>query len=183
MAGLTVTVADPLRPSLVAVMVTVPMPTPATRPLPLTVASEVLLLPQLIARPESGLPAASSGVAVSCTVLASVTDVLPGVTDTEATGTPVTATEDVPLCPSLVAVMVTVPLVSPVTSPLPSTAATEVLLLLHVTDLPLSGFPLASSGVAVSCVVCPACTEAVAGETATLATASGWLPAWFARAR
>ncbi len=58
----------PLCPSLVAVIVAEPAPTAVTRPLPLTVATDVLLLDHAIARPVSGLPFASLAVAVSCTV-------------------------------------------------------------------------------------------------------------------
>src|SRR5882724_2433312 len=64
----TVMLAVPLCPSLVAVIVADPIATPVTRPLVVTVATEVLLLDHATARPESGLPFASFGVAVSCTV-------------------------------------------------------------------------------------------------------------------
>src|SRR6266567_3217874 len=66
---------------------------------------------------------------------------------------PVTVTAEVPLCPSLVAVMVAEPATTPLTTPLPLTVATEVLLLLHDTTRPVKGLPLASLGVAVSCTV------------------------------
>src|SRR5438094_921479 len=82
----------------------------------------------------------------------------------------VTVTPDVPLLPSDVAVMVAVPAATPVTSPLPFTRATAVLLLDQVTTRPLSGFPLASFGVAVSCTVEPCCTVAGDGLTVTEAT-------------
>ncbi len=64
----TVTVAVPLCPSLVAVIVAEPAATPVTSPVPLTVATPGALLAQAIARPLSGFPLASRGVAVSCTV-------------------------------------------------------------------------------------------------------------------
>src|SRR5207302_464986 len=82
----------------------------------------------------------------------------------------VTVTPDVPLLPSDVAVMVAEPAVTPLTSPLPFTRATAVLLLDQVTTRPLSGFPLASFGVAVSCTVEPCCTVAGDGLTVTEAT-------------
>ena len=66
---------------------------------------------------------------------------------------PVTVMVDVPLCPSLVAVIVAEPAVTPVTSPLPVTVATDALLLLHVTTRPDNVLPLASLAVAVSCTV------------------------------
>ena len=60
---------------------------------------------------------------------------------------------EVPLLPSLVAVIVADPGVTPETSPLLLTAATDVLELDHVTVRPERGAPLASFGVAVSCTV------------------------------
>src|SRR5438874_9088937 len=140
----TVTADVPVLPSDVAVMVAEPAVTPLTSPLPFTVATAVLLLDQVTTRPDNGLPFASLGVAVSCTVNPTATLAGDGVTVTEATGASVTVTSDVPLCPSLVAVIVAVPAPTPVTSPLPFTRATAVLLLDQVTTRPLSGFPLAS---------------------------------------
>jgi hypothetical protein len=51
-AGLTVTLAVPETPSLVAVIVTAPVATPFTRPFASTVATKVLLLDHVTARPE-----------------------------------------------------------------------------------------------------------------------------------
>src|SRR5213594_1843257 len=51
-------------------------------------------------------------------------------------GGDVTVTAEVPLCPSLVAVIVAEPAPTPVTSPLPFTVATAVLSLDHVTPRP-----------------------------------------------
>src|SRR5207253_9493384 len=98
------------------------------------------------------------------------TDAEGGVTSTVATGTFVTVTDEVPLFPSLVAVIVADPGVTPETSPLLLTAATDVLELDHVTVRPESGAPFASFGVAVSCSVWPACTDAEGGVTSTVAT-------------
>src|SRR5205085_5737820 len=163
-------VAVPLCPSLVAVMVAVPATLPVTRPLALTVATLVLLEAHVTVRPESALPLESRGVAVSCTVFPSFTEAVGGVTDTDATGTCVTVMVDVPLCPSLVAVIVAVPATLPVTRPLALTVATLVLLEAHVTVRPESALPLESRGVAVSCTVFPSFTEAVGGVTDTEAT-------------
>src|SRR5947207_13066202 len=85
--GVTVMAAVPLCPSLMAVIVAEPATTPLTSPLELTVAADVLLLAQAIARPDSGLPAASFGVAVSCGALPAGTLAEAGLTVTEATGT------------------------------------------------------------------------------------------------
>ncbi len=72
-----------------------PAATPVTRPLLLTVASEVLPEVHVITRPVSTFPFASFVVAVSCTVWPAVTLAVAGATVTEATGTAVTVTADV----------------------------------------------------------------------------------------
>src|SRR5439155_1205433 len=89
---------------------------------------------------------------------------------TVATGTFDTVTTAVPLCPSLVAVIVAEPTAPAVTTPLPFTIATAPLLDCQVMTRPVNGFPLASRGVAVSCAVCPTCTVGAAGLTVTAAT-------------
>src|SRR5260370_974678 len=64
----TVIVAVPLRPSLVAVIVAVPTTRPVTSPLPLTVATPSGLLAQVTVRPVRIWPAASFSVTVyGCT--------------------------------------------------------------------------------------------------------------------
>src|SRR2546429_198844 len=146
--GVTVMAAVPLCPSLVAVIVAEPATTPVTSPLELTVATAVLLLDHVIVRPDSGLPFASFGVAVSCAVFPAGTLAVAGVA-----GTVVTVMLAVPLCPSLVAVIVAEPATLPVTSPLELTVATDVLELAHVITRPDKGLPVASLGVAVSCAV------------------------------
>ena len=83
---MTVTVAVPLLPSLVAVIVAAPAVTPVTTPAPLTVATPPLLDAQLTVRPLSALPAESRGVAVSCTVLPAATLTAAGLRTTDATG-------------------------------------------------------------------------------------------------
>src|SRR5207247_10901857 len=64
----TVIVAIPPFPSLVAVIVAVPAATPVTSPAADTVATDVALRAHVAARPDSGLPAESLGVAASCSV-------------------------------------------------------------------------------------------------------------------
>ena len=73
-----------------------------------------------------------------------------GLTVTEATGTLVTVMADVPLFPSLVAVIVAEPAATPVTNPLALTVATAALLVAQVTTRPVRAVPLESSGVAVN---------------------------------
>src|ERR1043166_1462344 len=152
-------------------MVAGPGPTPRTKPLELTVATDVLLLAQAIVRPVSVLPLESFGGAVSCVVCPAGTEAEAGVPVTGATGTvtAVTVIAAVPLLPSDVAVMVAEPAASPLTSPLELTVATDVLPLVQVIVRPVSALPFASLGVAVSWTVCPAVTEADAGLTVTAA--------------
>src|SRR3989441_6136238 len=166
----TMTVALPLLPSLVAVIVAAPAATPVPTPLALTVAIAPLLVAHVTARPLRGFPLASLGVAVSCTVCPTVTLADAGLTATDATGTLVTVTVAVPPLPSLVAVIIADPAATPVTTPLALTVAVAPLLVAHITTRPLSAFPPASLGVAVSCTVCPTVTLADAGLTATDAT-------------
>src|SRR5438270_7422313 len=111
-----VIVEVPLFPSLVAVVVSA-LAVPAALPLLLlTVATAGVELDHVTVRPESGVPPASLGVAVSCTVSPACTEAVAGGTSTDATGTGVTATVEVPLFPSLPAVIVAVPGVTPDTS-------------------------------------------------------------------
>src|SRR3989449_294696 len=93
-------------------------------------------------------------------------DTVPGCTGLPA----VTVTAAVPLCPSLVAVIVAAPTATPVTSPLADTVATALLLVVQVTVRPLSTLPLASLSVAVSCTVPPTYTLGAVGLTVTEAT-------------
>src|SRR6059036_54795 len=166
----TVTLAMPLCPSLVAVIVAVPAATPVTRPVADTLAIAPFELAQLITRPLSTLPAASFGVALSCVVAPTKTFAVAGLTVTDATGTVDTVTAAVPLCPSLVAVIVAAPTATPVTSPVADTVATGPLFVVQVTTRPLSGVPLASLRVAVSCTVPPTYRFGATGLTATDAT-------------
>src|SRR6266581_4519455 len=162
----------PLLPSLVAVIVADPTATPATSPLPFTPAIDDGLLAHVIVRPVSVFPFTSLGVAVSWVVCPTNTDADAGLTVTDATGSgpAVTVTAELPLCPSEVAVIVVEPATTPVTSPLPLTVPTALLLLAQLTVRPLRVLPFASFGVAVSWTVCPACTDADAGLTVTDAT-------------
>jgi len=150
-ASITVRVADPLFPSLVAVMVVVPGAEPVTTPDEFTVATIVFDDCHVTVRPLSVLPLASVNVTVIGVV--NPTNVLAGfgVTMTPFTGATVTVIAAAPLLPSLVAVIVAVPEPTPVTSPVDETDATLVLLDPHVMVRPESTFPFASLRVAVSC--------------------------------
>src|SRR5689334_7000669 len=151
LAPVTVTADVPLWPSLVAVIVTgPPAATPVTSPLLLTLAVVLSLDCHVITRPANGLPFASFGVAVSWTEPPTATLAVGGVTVTEATGTDVTVIPEVPLRPSLVAVMVAVPATFAVTRPVLLTVATPVVFEDQVTGRPVKMLPFASLRVAVS---------------------------------
>src|SRR5207244_2783119 len=90
--ALTVIAAVPLWRSLVAAIVADPTPTALTNPLPFTVAIVPSLLVQPTARPLSGSPFASLGVAMRYTVCPTDTLADDGVTVTKATGTLVPVT-------------------------------------------------------------------------------------------
>jgi hypothetical protein len=92
-----------------------------------------------------------------------------GLTVTVATGTGVTVTTDVPVFPSLVAVIVAVPGDTAVTRPFASTVAAG-LSEDHVTVRPVSVTPFASVVTAVSCLVFATTTVADDGLTVTVAT-------------
>ena len=77
--------------------------------MPLTVATDVLLLDHVTARPGSVLRAESLVTAESCWVAPTRMLVEDGLTVTEATGTFVTVIAEVPLLPSLVAVIIVDP--------------------------------------------------------------------------
>ncbi len=175
--GMYTVIADvPLLPSLLAVIVAVPNATAVTSPDDETVATLVLLDPQLTVRPVSTLPTESSVIAVSCAVVPGAMLSLGGCTTTIATGTGVTVIVLVPLLPSLVAVIVAVPGAPAVTTPVAPTGgaavtvAAAVLLEPHVTTRSVTTFPAESVTVVVSGKVCVDSIAFVAGETTTLAT-------------
>jgi hypothetical protein len=77
------------------------------------------------------------------------------------------------VCPSLAAVMDTLPAATAVTSPELETFAIEVLPEFQPMTRPVSTLPLASLVVAVSCADAPTCRVAFAGDTDTDATGIG----------
>src|SRR5882762_8404601 len=165
--------AVPLLPSLVAVMVAVPPDWPMTRPPPLTEATDVLLLAQVMTRPVSVPPTESLVTAASSWVAPTRIVADAGFTVTVATGTLMTAMVALPVLPSLMAVTVADPAALPVTRPLALTAATAGALLAQVTMRPLRGAPLESWGAAASCKVAPSRRLATVGVTTTAATGVG----------
>jgi hypothetical protein len=112
-----------------------------TTPVDETVATAVLSELQVMMRPVSTFPPASRAVAVACVVCASVIVDEASVTLTDATGTGETVTAEMPLWPSLVAVIVAEPGETAVTIPFCATVATAVLLDAHVIVRPVSRLP------------------------------------------
>jgi len=137
----------------------------------LTVATLELDVPHVTDRPVSTLPAESFSVALNCAFAPTASVSFFGATVTVDTGTRVTETADVPLLPSLVAVMVAEPGATAVTRPEPDTVAAAVALDDHVTVWPVSTLPPASRTVAASWDVLPTRSVAVFGATDTDATA------------
>src|SRR5882724_170908 len=173
--GITVIELVPDFPSLVAVIVTGPPAVRAvTSPFTSTVATPGLPETQVTLRPVSTLPAASLSVAVNCCVLPMTMVAEVGVTLTVATGTGLTVIELVPLCPSLVAVIVIgPPTPTAVTNPTASTVARAGVPDTQVTLRPVSRLPAASLSVAVNCCVLPTMMVAEAGLTVTVLTGGG----------
>src|SRR6266516_1769871 len=91
----------------------------------------------------------------------------------DAGGSCVTVRAAVPLCPSLAAAMLVVPVSKAVASPLPVTVAIAGLPELQVTARPVRTFPFASLSVAANCCVPPSATLGLAGLTVTDATGAG----------
>ena len=174
-AAVTVTVAVPFTPSLVAVIIAEPAATAVTSPLEFTVATAGVLDAQVTVRPVSVLPPASLRAAASCRVLPTKRLVLVGLTTTDATDAgvvAVTVRAAAPVTPPLVAVIVAVPAATAVASPLPLIVAMVLSLDAHVTGCPVSTFPAESLSDAVNWAAPPAATLADAGLKVTDATAA-----------
>src|SRR5262245_40461870 len=160
--GLTVSVAVPDFPSLVAVIVVVPVATAVARPDEFTVAAAGLLDVHVTIRPVSVFPCASFGVPANCLVGVTKMVAVGAPTVTDATGM-YTVIADVPLLPSLLAVMVAVPSATAVTSPVDDTVATAWLLDPQPTVRPVRTPPAESSVIAVSCTAVPGAMLSLVG--------------------
>jgi hypothetical protein len=178
-ARVTVTVAVPVLPSLVALMLAEPAPVAVTRPADVTDATPALELDQTMVRPVRMLPLASRVTADNCIVPPTVRLGAVGETETEATGTgagggaALTVSAAKPFCPSLVATMFVEPALNAVTTPLLLTEATPALELDHATARPVRSFPPASRRVAVALAVCPTTSDDGVSVTDTFATGTG----------
>jgi len=155
------------------VTVAVPGACPVTSPVDDTIAMFAWSTVQFTGAPEITAPFASFTVAVSCDVCPVLMGTDVGATVMLAATAAETAIPDVPVFPSLVAVIVVAPMATPVTSPVASTVATASFADDHVTVRPTSGFPAASSGCAWRCTVTPTWIAALGGLTVTDATLGG----------
>jgi hypothetical protein len=148
-------------------MLTVPAATPLTSPFASTVAIAGDADDHWNGTPDTVEFDASRATAVSCRVCPAPTDVGLGETTTLAIPT---ATNAVPLTPSLVAVMVTAPALSPVTRPVLDTTATASLLEPHPTTRSVR-MVAPDLTVAESCTDAPTPMLLDGGATVTLVTA------------
>lgn len=143
----------PAIPSLVAVIVALPGATAVTTPALDTVAAAGLFELQATVRPERTFPLPSLTTTISGAVCPTVRLLLGGATVTVATGTALTFTVAVVDLPSLVAVIVVLPAVRPLTTPLADTVADAGLLDDQLTARPVSTCPPASVVVGTSVTV------------------------------
>jgi hypothetical protein len=171
--AVTVTVAVPLTLPLVATMFVVPAAKAVTTPLAETEPTAGDDDDHVTDRPDSTFPDASRRVAVACVVCPTTSDDDESATVTLLTGTSATVSVRVPLFPSLVAVSVTLPAASPVTSPLGETVASAVFDDVQPMVRPVRTFPAASLSVAVTCSVAPTSTVLELADRVTVATGAG----------
>jgi hypothetical protein len=175
--GITVTLHVAILPpsAVFTVIVALPMVFPVTTPLELTVATAVLLLVHVTVL---FVVFVGITVAVSVSVTPTLTDRLVLLRLTPATGTPIealgiTVTPHVAILPpsAVFTVIVALPMVFPVTTPLELTVATAALLLDHVTVL-FAAFDGAT--VALSVSVAPTITDNVVLSRLTPVTSTGF---------
>src|SRR5688572_19764074 len=171
--AVTFTVADPLLPSLVAVIVAVPAATAVTRPSDDTVATVLRFDDQEIIRPVMVAPEASRSLAESRDVCPTTRLLVTGVTSTPATGTSETVIVATALFPSDDAVMMAAPAPRAVTIPASVTVATDASLLTQEIGRPVRGRPLPSSSSATSRNVWPTVMARLVVESRPVATGVG----------
>src|SRR5204863_9459564 len=119
-AAVTVRLAEPLFPSLVAVICVLPALSAVTAPVDDTDATDEVVDDHVTVRPVSVAPFASLSVTVACVPCPTEIDDEPNATVTVATGAGGAAVTDSvaePVFPSLVAVICVLPALSAVTAP------------------------------------------------------------------
>jgi hypothetical protein len=164
--------AWPVLPSTVAEIEALPPATPVTTPVDETDAMLLLEELQVTVRPVTGLPDASSAVAVACVVWPTATEDELMLTETDAMTTFVTVTPTLPFTPSTVAVIVAEPAATAVTRPVEETVAIFASDVDQVTVRPEITAPEASFAVADACVVCPTVSAVALTDAVTLVTAA-----------
>src|SRR6188768_2260059 len=156
--------AEPAIPSTVALTVTVPAPSPVTRPEDETCASEEPPTDHVAALPLMIAPLMSLAWNVACdvapTVMLEALNATVTVLTTDVADTAFTVTDMLPVLPEAAAVMVAEPAATAEMSPLPDTVATAALDVVQVNEVPDIVAPFASFATALACVVPP--TESVA---------------------
>jgi hypothetical protein len=149
----TTTLAAPLLPPALALIVADPGATALRTPVADTVATDGLLDAHVIGRSMTAVPLASVTVADNTAVWPTFRFAVDGWTATLATATAITATAALSLLPSLVAVIVAEPTDTPVTTPVVApTVATPVLFDDQITRRSVTIVPFASLTVAASTV-------------------------------
>ena len=167
-----VAVAAPVCPSLAAMIDAEPDATAVICPVELTVATSGFALDHVTDLPVSTLPAASRSVAVAWEDCPTANDDEESATEIDATGSgggSVVVSWAVAVMPSANAVMVVVPALTPLASPAAETVAMAGFADDQATTRFASTAPLASRTVAMNRDVSPTSTNAVAGESCTLA--------------
>lgn len=134
----TVTVAEACFPSMDAMMTALPGARPVTTPALDTLANDGELLDQNTVLPPRGWPLTFRAIAVSCVLPPMRMLAVDGVISTAATGSGATVIVAFPVAPSLVAVIVAVPVPAAVTRPCVETVATAVLLDANMTCFPVN---------------------------------------------
>jgi hypothetical protein len=171
--AVTVSDAEPLFPSLDAIMLAEPAPAAVTMPLELTAAMVAFELDHETARPVRTFPFASRRVAVALAVCPMTSEAGVSVTDTLATatgGAAITLRLASPRTPSLVALITAVPGTHAEIIPASDTLAIAALELSQAIGRPARGAPSASLGVATACPVCPATNDGEGSAKETAAT-------------
>ncbi|HKO15638.1 MAG TPA: hypothetical protein VJU87_05325 [Gemmatimonadaceae bacterium] len=175
--AITLSIACPLIPSLVAVMVVLPAALVEIIPAALIEATVLFELCQVMLRPLTTFPAASRRVAVAELASPTTTDEGLRATETDATGAgsggAVTFSVARPVIPSLVAVMLALPTPMAVMAPAPLTVAIAVFELCQLMMRPDRRFPAASRSVALATPVWPTTTDDGVSETEMEAIGTG----------
>ena len=171
--GDTVTVIEPVRPSLRTVMTAVPGDTAVTVPSDATRARAASLLAYVMGRPVSNVPVESVTWTASRTDSPTANALRDGEMMMAPTGSGRTSTSAVPERPPFDAVIVVVPGDTPSTNPDELTVATDPLATLHAITRSSRTLPAVSRTTALSGADCPTDSTVRVGESCTVAVGTG----------